>query len=428
MTCSHVMIHDDVYLLKITARMVNKTLQLKKLVQLKTVLIICVIAVTLYLFNGCSLLLRPPTAPNLKKLSPRQVSAINWADDLAYSGLERAVQQSIRYYSKLPETYRFEYGELFYTPSEMILSLNLFLDIINTYDGTDRERQIQDKFIFFESRNSEGRAFFTGYYEPVIHGSLTPTDEYPEPLLRTPVDLIKVDLGEFSKKWKNEFIVGRVIGNKLVPYDSRDEIVYQKSLNQLAQPIAFVNEVELFFLQIQGSGVVKLDDGTVMRVNYAQKNGHPYRAIGRILSDRIPPEEMSLQSIKAYLNSNPDEVRDILNYNQSYVFFRTVDEGPLGDIEVPLTAGRSIAMDKRAVPRGGLAYIETELPVIDNNLITGWKPSQRFVLVQDTGGAIRDHGRVDIFMGNGEPAALSAGHLKNRGRAFLLVARKKYLQ
>ncbi len=406
----------------------NKRIRLRKLLQLKAGLIICVIAVTLYLFNGCSLLLRPPAVPNLKKLSPREVSANNWADDLAYSGLRSAAEQSIRYYRRLPETHRFEYGELFYSPSEMMSSLNLFLDIINNYDGTDRERQIQDKFIFFESRNSQGTAFFTGYYEPVLHGSLTPTDEYPEPLLRTPLDLINVDLGEFSEKWKNEFIVGRVIGNKLVPYDSRDEIVYQKSLNQLAQPIAFVNEIELFFLQIQGSGVVKLDNGTVIRVNYAQKNGHPYRAIGRILTDRIPPEEMSLQSIKAYLNSNPEEVREILNYNQSYVFFRTVEEGPLGDIEVPLTPGRSIAMDKRAVPRGGLAYIKTELPVIENDLITGWRPSQRFVLVQDTGGAIRDHGRVDIFMGNGEPAALSAGHLKNRGQAFLLVARKKYLQ
>ena len=128
------------------------------------------------------------------------------------------------------------------------------------------------------------------------------------------------------------------------------------------------------------------------------------------------------------MNSHPDEVRDILSHNQRYVFFRVVDEGPLGNIEVPLTAQRSIAMDSRIIPKGGLAYIETELPVFENGKIIKWKPVGRFDLVQDTGGAIRDHGRVDLYIGSGNDAGLVAGSIKNRGRSFLIVARKEFLQ
>ena len=189
----------------------------------------------------------------------------------------------------------------------------------------------------------------------------------------------------------------------------------------------YVKEIELFFLHIQGSGLIRQQDGSLMRVNYAQKNGHPYRAIGRILSDRIPAEKMSLQAIKDYLYSHPDEVRDILNYNQSYVFFRKVEEGPLGNIGVPLTPLRSIAMDKRGIPKGGLAFIRTELPEFEGDRIAGWKSVSRFTLVQDTGGAIREHGRADIYLGNGKEAALIAGHLKQRGRIFLIVAKKEFL-
>jgi len=117
-----------------------------------------------------------------------------------------------------------------------------------------------------------------------------------------------------------------------------------------------------------------------------------------------------------------------LNYNQSYTFFREVEDGPLGYIDVPLTPGRSIAMDRRLVPRGGLSFIETEFPVFDNGMITGWRAVRRFVLVQDTGGAITGHGRVDIFTGRGESAELIAGHLKQKGRVFFLVAKKEYLE
>jgi membrane-bound lytic murein transglycosylase A len=345
-----------------------------------------------------------------------------------YEGLERAVSESIKYYERLGPDTVFRYGELRYSPSEMIASLKLFLNVVSNTDRSDLPRKLKNTFLFFESVSAGGGAFFTGYYEPLLEGSVERTEEFSEPLYSTPDDLIQVDLGKFSDEWKNRKIVGRIQQHELVPYDGRDEIVYQHSLQERARPIAYVNEIELFFLQIQGSGLIRLRDGTLKRVNYAQKNGRPYVSIGPLLKERIPPEEMSLQGIKSYLYGHPDEVHDILNQNQSYVFFRETEEGPLGNIEVPLTPGRSIAMDSHIVPKGGLAYIETELPVFENDRVAGWRTAGRFVLVQDTGGAIRDHGRVDLFLGSGREAELTAGHLKNGGRVFILVARKEYLQ
>ena len=383
--------------------------------------------VVTYLLYGCTAFIKPPAEPSLEKLSYEQLESYPWSDDLEYDGIERAVEQSVSYYRRLPPDRSFRYGDMLYSPEEMVASLELFLETIHNHSGIDLDEQIREKFNIFESRNGDGGAFFTGYYEPVLEGSSMPTDDFNEPVYEVPDDLVQVNLSSFSEKWNNEQIVGRVDGKYLIPYDSREEIVYEKSLEDRAKPIAYVKEIELFFLQIQGSGLINLDDGTTIRVNYAQRNGHPYRAVGRVLTDRIPLEDISLQSIKAYLYNNPDEVRDILNYNQSYTFFRIVNEGPLGDIEVPLTPYRSIAMDKRAAPRGGLAFIRTELPMFENNEITDWESVNRFVLVQDTGGAIRDHGRVDIFFGHDEDAELTAGHLKQKGRVFLIVARKEYL-
>ena len=393
---------------------------MRKLILISILLQFCIL-------SGCSLFRMPPHEPTLKQMSAGQVYFYEWTDDLNYEGLEQAVEQSVRYYRRLPSTYNFYYGGLVYSPEEMLSSLYLFMDIVKNSHGSKRVRELREKFLFFESRNSDREAFFTGYYVPVLEGSLKPTGEFPEPLYETPDDLIKVDLGQFADKWKNERIVGRLEGQMLVPYDSREEIAYNQSLKDRARPIAYVNEIELFFLQIQGSGLIRLPDGSMKRVNYAQKNGHPYRSIGEILKGSIPRDEMSLQSIKEYLYANPDDVRDILSYNQSYIFFREVDEGPLGNIEVPLTPNRSVAMDRKVIPRGGLAFIETELPVLESGMITGWKTLKRFVLVQDTGGAIRNHGRVDVFFGHGKEAGMTAGHMKQKGRVFLIVARKEFL-
>ncbi len=381
-----------------------------------------------FIMSGCALFIRPPFEPELVKLSYAQVYLHDWKDDMDYENLHEAAEQSISYYRKLSPEKIFRYGELSYSPEEMAASMELFMEIIKNPNDGERIKQIEEKFHFFESKNSEGETFFTGYYEPVLEGSLMPEGKLSEPLYETPHDLIKVYLGQFSGELKNESIVGRLKGDQLIPYDSRDEIVYEGSLQYRANPIAYVDEIELFFLQIQGSGLISFADGSLKRVNYAQKNGHPYLSIGQVLKEEIPQEEMSLQSIKAYLYANPDRVREIFSYNQSYTFFREVDEGPLGNIEVPLTPDRSIAMDSRIIPKGGLAFVETVLPVIKDGKVIDLEPVQRFVLIQDTGGAIRDHGRVDLFLGHGEKAGLTAGHMKHAGRSFLIVARKKFIR
>ncbi|MBF0287171.1 MAG: MltA domain-containing protein [SAR324 cluster bacterium] len=383
--------------------------------------------------SGCHLIQTPPVSTSsvpYAALSDQEVQALDWSDDLDFTGLAEAIEQSNRFFRRLPQYYKFEYGDTVYSPKEMEASLELLLQTLRTFQGEERIRQIQKKFIFFESKNDQGGAFFTGYYEPILSGSLESNHKFKTPLYQTPNDLIKADLEKFDPEWEGTRIIGKVEGNQFIPYDSREKIVDSQSLDNRAIPIAYVeNNIELFFLQIQGSGLLQLPDGSLKRVNYAAQNGHTYRSIGKLLieENKIPREKMSMQALKAYLYQHPEEVRRILNHNPSYTFFREVDEGPLGYIEVPLTPQRSIAMDRKLVPRGGLAFITTQAPVFENNQLITRKKLHRFVLVQDTGGAIRGHGRADIFWGHGPLAELKAGHMQQTGRLFLLVARKEFL-
>jgi membrane-bound lytic murein transglycosylase A len=170
--------------------------------------------------------------------------------------------------------------------------------------------------------------------------------------------------------------------------------------------------------------MVRLDDGALVRVNYAAANGRPYRSIGKLLIDRgeVSREEMSMQRIRSYLDDHPEQLEEILSHNPSYVFFRIAERGPLGNISVPLTGGRSIATDSRLFPKGALAFIVSEKPVIDEKgKILRWEPFSRFVVNQDTGGAIRGPARVDLFWGEGKIAEIAAGHMKQMGKLFFLV-------
>lgn len=352
-------------------------------------------------------------------------------DDLEFRGLPEALRQSLHYYRRLPDGTLFRYGELTYTAREMEASTALFLQIIENTTGGERMAAIREKFLFFESRNDRGRAFFTGYYEPVLPGSLTPSERFRAPLYAVPDDLLSLDLGLFAdaglvpEEMRDRRLRGKLAGKKVVPYDDRDRIAFRNSLADRAEVLAWVaDEIELFFLQIQGSGLIRLEDGSLLRLNYADQNGHPYRAIGKLLRDRIPPERMSLQALRTYLREHPAEVREILDYNPSYTFFRPADEGPLGNIQVPLTPGRSVAMDARLLPKGGIVWFETTLPPEGAG---AGVPVRRFGVVQDTGGAIRGHGRVDVFWGGGAEAERIAGPMKQEGRIHLLVARKECL-
>lgn len=384
-----------------------------------------VLPLLLLLLVGCSHQPKPG-------LYPAGTDAVlpDLVDDGGYAGLAEAIRRSLEYYGRLPDDRSFTYGEWTYTAREMEASMRHFLFLQQTLSEDELEQRLRADFHIFESRNEEGRAFFTGYYEPVLSGRLQPGEEaFASPLYAMPEDLIEADLGAFSDELEGRTLRGKLSGKRLIPYDDRSEIVYQNSLDQRAQPLAYLeNDIEVFFLQIQGSGLVQLDNGTLLRLNYAGQNGHSYFAIGRLLLDKIPREQMSLQSIKQYLYEHPDEVESILATNPSYTFFRLVEEGPLGNIEVPLTPERSIAMDRRVIPKGGLVWLETTYPAAAFPEENKPRPLRRFGVVQDTGGAIRGHGRADIFWGNGERAERIAGPMKQAGRLFLLVARKEVLE
>lgn len=282
---------------------------------------------------------------------------------------------------------------------------------------------------FAVTSDDETDGLFTGYYEPLLRGSKSKGGAFAVPLYLPPEDLVKIDLGKFDPDLSGRSIRGRIDGQEFIPYFSRDDIV-QGALEDRELELVWVDdEIEKFFLQIQGSGQVRLDDDTVIRVGYADQNGLPYRAIGRDLIEigALTPETVSLQSIRKWLQANPEHARDIMARNKSYIFFRENNEldptdGPLGAQNVPLTAGRSLAVDPRHVPLGAPLWLDTTAP-----WPSGERPLRRLMVAQDTGGAIKGVIRGDVFWGAGERAEAVAGHMKSKGRFFVLVPRAALL-
>jgi membrane-bound lytic murein transglycosylase A len=357
-----------------------------------------------------------------------KISYPRFADDLGYDGLEHSIQQSVEYLQKFPSEKTFMFDKDPYPASHMIKSLQTFLDFVQTNPSEKNlKRFIKSNFKVYKSvGNSWGKnVLFTGYYEPLLQGSLYKTEEYRYPILTRPEDLLRIDLSAFSAKYEGEQIVGRYTQETIVPYYDRHEIEQEGVLDGKTEVLAWVNDpVDLFFLQIQGSGKILLNSGQSLNVHYHETNGQPYRSIGKLLieQEKIPKSEMSMQKIREYLRDHPGEVNDILNYNPSYVFFKTEEDGPLGYLEVKLTPGRSIAVDRRLFPLPALAYINTQKPIIDGSgQIIRWTDFSRFVVSQDTGGAIRGPGRSDIFWGNGIYAEIAAGHMQHKGNLYFLV-------
>jgi len=354
-------------------------------------------------------------------------------DDLTYQGFEQGIEQSLRYLHKIPSDRTFKFGQDTYKTLDIIRSLELFLDFINKRPSAkELNNFIKSKYEVYKSSGNEEtqQVLFTGYYEPLLYGSLVQTFEYKYPVYGPPSDLSIVDLSAFSQKLKGHKIIGRVEGNTFVPYHDREDIEKNNALYGKAEELAWVNDpVALFFLQIQGSGKIAFTDGSFINVHYHSKNGRPYRSIGKLLIDehKIPRELMSMQKIREYLKNHPGETNRILNHNPSYVFFSIEKEGPLGAINVRLTPGRSIAVDRTVFPLPALAFIQTQKPLVSQNnsnnsgKILKWIDFSRFVLTQDTGGAIKGPARADIFWGNGQYAEITAGHMKHQGDLYILV-------
>jgi peptidoglycan lytic transglycosylase A len=269
----------------------------------------------------------------------------------------------------------------------------------------------------------------TGYYEPILLGSRTRTATFRFPVYGVPQDLIVVDLAEQHPELRGLRLRGRLDGRRLVPYWSRAELEELGRAHEGVIPgvpvLAWVQDpVELFFLQIQGSGQIQLASGERIRLGFADQNGHAYRSLGRHLAERgeLALEQASMQGIKAWAQANPAKLADALNANPSYVFFRISDsaEGPIGALGVALTAGYSIAVDPRFVPLGAPVFLATTLPL-------SAQPLERLVVAQDTGGAIRGAVRADFFWGTGDSAGAQAGRMRQAGAMWLLWPRGEAL-
>jgi membrane-bound lytic murein transglycosylase A len=339
-----------------------------------------------------------------------------------------AVRKNIEYLDRLgPETI-FHYGPHDFTRNQVRESQEAFLDLLaKGLDPDHLSREIRKKFRVYRTTGRVGdrRILFTGYYEPIYEGSLAPDEVFRYPLYRPPDDLIKIDLSLFSEKFKGENIIVRVEGKKVQPYYSRYQIEVERVLEGKELEIVWLkNPLDVTFLHVQGSGRLRLPDGKDLLVHYQASNGLPYRSIGRYMIERgfLKREDMSMQAIRRYLTKNPEVLDEVLNHNPSYVFFQQVENGPLGSLGVLLTPGRSVALDSKIFPRGALGFIVCQKPSVnDQGDIIGWTQFSRFVVNQDSGGAIKGAGRADIFWGSGPYAELTAGHLQHEGDLYILI-------
>jgi membrane-bound lytic murein transglycosylase A len=351
-----------------------------------------------------------------------------FSDDLDPESLRRAVGQSLKYLDRLPPERAFQYGPRKVSPQEVretLLSLLRILD--ETPSPSLLSQRLRREFLWFQAagRDLFRAVLFTGYYLPLLEGRRRADETFRFPLYSMPSDLVEADLGRFRESLRGQRIAGRTEGRKLVPYHTRAEIDGDRKLEGKGLEIAWLRDpIDRFFLHIQGSGLVTLGDGERLNVNFAGANGHPYRSIGRILMEEgaISREEMSMQAIRAYLLAHPERMDELFHANPSYVFFRVLKDGPLGNLEVPITPGRTIATDTRLFPRGGLAFVSSQRPVTDSQgTIQRWERFSRLVLNQDTGGAIQGAGRVDLYCGAGLEAEVMAGHLQHEGKLFFLI-------
>lgn len=288
--------------------------------------------------------------------------------------------------------------------------------------STTAARQFfEANFTPWQLTNADGstQGLVTGYYEPLIRGSRTRSARSTWPIHGVPKDMLTIELGDVYPELKSLRLRGRLVGNKVLPYWNRAQFGERAEQAQAPVLLWADDPIELFFLQVQGSGRVQLPDGRTVRIGYADQNGYPYQSIGRwlVAQGELPLEKASMDGIKAWAEANPERLHELLNANPSYVFFRELPAssgGPVGALGVPLSAGRSIAVDPRFVPLGAPVFLSTTHPLSAT-------PLQRLVLAQDTGGAIKGVVRADFFWGFGADAGREAGRMRQQGSMWVLL-------
>jgi membrane-bound lytic murein transglycosylase A len=374
-------------------------------------------AVSLLLLNACNLIPTPrvvsekppepsaPVTPSAPSLKSTDWSALTgWEDDDVLPALD-AFLQSCAVLKKQP----------------LWQDTCIQAESMRGQDSYSIRRFFEARFVPHQVLNADGsdNGLITGYYEPLLKGSRTRSERYRYPLYGTPDELLVVDLSELHPQLKNMRLRGRLQGRKVVPFYTRSEISSNPAALQGKELLWVDDEVDLFFLQIQGSGRVVLENGEVVRVGFSDQNGHPYKSVGKLLVERgeLPLEKASMQGIKAWGQRNPHKLGELLQQNASFVFFRELPpdlSAPIGSLGVPLTPGRSLAVDPRVIPKGAPVFLATTWPNTGKEL-------HRLMVAQDTGGAIKGGVRADFFWGFGEEAAAQAGKMRQTGKMWVLI-------
>lgn len=372
---------------------------------------------------GCATLPWPLPAPEESGavwLPPHELPL--FADDSDRTSLLHAVDRSLDQLARLPDERASNVAGRQVTVADLRRTLEILrAAVVSAPAPIDWTGLVRDRFEILRTL-PDTPLLVTGYYEPELTASRERTDRFRHPLYRLPDDLVDIDLGQFCAACAGTVRAGRVTGRDFVPYPSRRQIDAEGALIGREAELAWLDDpVEVFFLHVQGSGVLRFADGSAMRVSFAGSNGRPYRSLGKMLVERgdIPLERVSLQSLKDYLRAHPGERDDLLYANERYIFFRPVPVGPIGSFNVPLTPGRSLAVDPNAYPLGSLLFLRSERPGESGATL----PLARFVCAQDTGAAITGPARADLFWGTGSAAARIAGPMRSGGALYLLLAR-----
>jgi membrane-bound lytic murein transglycosylase A len=327
-------------------------------------------------------------------------------DDGDPDSLRAAVAQNLGWLDRQPAGRWLAFGPRRVTAGDYAAGLRRLLMLLAGSPPAEvlEERVLAEFDVLSTVGRADGAVLLTGYHEPVVEVSDRQSAQYPVPVMGLPADFT-------GGGWHYPRLL------------SRAEIEAGR-LGAAARPLAWARDpVDVFFMEVEGSGTLRFPDRREMRIGPAATNGHPYRSIGRLLIDegRLTEETVSMDAIRSWLVENPSERARVLRHNPSVVFFRRLEGPPLGSLGVPLTPARSIATDARVFPPGGLAFVRTERPSRLPDGRVGWSPVSRFVLNQDTGGAIRGPGRVDVFWGRGGDAELAASHMKQLGELYFLV-------
>lgn len=383
--------------------------------------------------GGCTALFKPAG------YNPRTAFVkSDWPADLAQNenmreALQQGLAQSLCYYGSRPDAETTAMGPETYTAAQMRSLLQNVRDKFAAEKESARLNEwLKDNFQIY--RPVSGNVQITAYCRPRLRASRKPSTQYPYPVYRVPNDWVYVQPADFiktsSRLTDSRMLVGRVTPERrVIPgYFTREEIDFGNTLTGKGYELSWVDSLaDLYFLQVEGSGILEYEDGSTTTVAYAGSNGQPYRGISRLLiqEGRMKPETCSIPGMKKYLAEHPVDLRRILSSNPSYVFFEPGQAYALGCLKVPLTPYVSAAVDQNLFPPGGLGYLQVEVPEFDAQGNTlGARMFQSFILFQDTGGAFHGPDKLDLFAGDGPKAEALAGHFTGDGRLYILVPKE----